>query len=74
MTAGLPAGDQRILGLLTASEVALRLRCSADKVRALAAAGELVRVPFGGHARFTPESVAAYKRQAAGSGPAGDTA
>jgi excisionase family DNA binding protein len=67
VTVPLSAGDLRILGLLTASEAALELGVSADKVRSLAAAGELVRVPFGRQARFTPESVAAYRhRQAEG--------
>lgn len=61
----LSPGDLRILGLLTASEAALELGVSADKVRALAASGELVRVPFGRHARFTPESVAAYRQRQA---------
>ncbi len=65
MTASLPAGDLRILGLLTASEAALELRVPVEKVHRLGAEGVLVRVPFGGHARFTPESVAAYKQQQA---------
>jgi excisionase family DNA binding protein len=60
VTVGLPAGDLRILDLLTASEAALELRLPVDTVRSLAAAGVLVRVPFGRQARFTPESVAAY--------------
>lgn len=67
MTGALPAGDPRILDLLTASEAAVRLGKSADAVRALGVSGVLVRVPFGRQARFTPESVAAFKqRQAAG--------
>ena len=69
MTAGLPAGDLRILDMLTASEVALVLGVSVDKVHRLGAEGVLERVPFGGHVRFTPESVAAHKEQQAG----GDT-
>lgn len=67
MTGGLPAGDLRILDLLTASEAAVRLGIPVDKVRALAAEGVLVRVPFGSQVRITPESVEAYEqRQAAG--------
>lgn len=66
MTGGLPAGDLRILDLLTAPEVAVRLGCSVDKVRALAAAGELERVPFGSLVRVSPESVAAYELRQAG--------
>lgn len=67
MIAVLPAGDPRILDLLTASEAAVRLHLSADAVRSLAAAGELERVKFGRAVRITPESVAAYKqRRAAG--------
>ena len=66
MTAGLPAGDLRILGLLTMSEVTLRLRLAPETVRRLAAAGELERVPFGSQARFTPESVAAYEQRQSG--------
>ena len=69
MTAGLPAGDLRILDMLTASEAALALGVPVEKVRRLAAEGVLVRVPFGGHVRFTPESVAAYKQRVI----AGDT-
>jgi excisionase family DNA binding protein len=65
VTGALPAGDLRILGLLTASEAALELGVSADAVRYLAVSGELVRVPFGRQARFTPESVAAYKQRQA---------
>ena len=68
MTAGLPAGDLRILDMLTASEAALELRVSVDKVHRLGAEGVLVRVPFGGHVRYTPESVAAHKQQQAGGG------
>ena len=55
------AGDPRILSLLTASEVAALLRCSPRKVRRLADDGELQRVKLGSLARYTPESVAAYK-------------
>ncbi len=63
--AGMSAAGLRVLDLLTASEVAQRLRrstgrrCSVEKVNRLAAGGELTR--------YTPESVAAYEqRQAAG--------
>ena len=70
MTAGLPAGDLRILDWLTASEAAVRLGCSVDKVRALAAAGVLERVPFGSQVRVSPESVAAYEQRQAGGGEA----
>lgn len=67
MTAPLPAGDLRILDLLTASEAALELGVSVDTVRSLAAAGVLERVDAGSLVRLTPESVAAHKqRQAAG--------
>jgi len=51
VTGGLPAGDLRILGLLTASEAAVALGVPVDKVHRLGAEGVLVRVPFGGHAR-----------------------
>ena len=67
------AAGLRVLDLLTASEVAQRLRrssgrrCSVKKVRRLAGAGELTRVKMGALYRYTPESVAAYEqRQAAG--------
>jgi Helix-turn-helix domain len=60
------AAGLRVLDLLTASEVAVRLDCSVQKVARLAAGGELVRVGMGALARYTPESVAAYEqRQAA---------
>ncbi len=49
------------LDLLTVAEVAGRLRCSPRKVRRLADEGELQRVKLGSLARYTPESVAAYK-------------
>jgi excisionase family DNA binding protein len=49
------------LDLLTAAEVAQRLRCSTRKVCRLADEGELVKVKMGTLARYTPESVAAYK-------------
>ena len=66
MTRARPAGDLRILDWLTASEVAVRLRTPVDKVRALAASGVLVRVPFGSLVRVSRESVAAFEqRQAA---------
>lgn len=72
MTGGLPAGDLRILDLLTASEAALELGVSVDKVRSLAAAGVLERVDAGSLVRVTPESVAAHKqRQAAGASGGG---
>jgi len=51
------------LDLLTVSEVAARLRCSPRKVRRLADEGELQRVKLGSLARYTPESVAAYKQR-----------
>jgi excisionase family DNA binding protein len=61
------AAGLRVLDLLTVSEAAARLGCSAKKVTRLAAAGELTRVDMGALARITPESVAAYEqRQAAG--------
>jgi excisionase family DNA binding protein len=66
VTGGLPAGDPRILDLLTASEAALELGRSVDTVRRLAAEGVLERVEFGSQVRVTPESVAAHKRLAAG--------
>ena len=73
MTGGLPAGDLRILDLLTASEAGALLSrdlggwFSADRVRALVRAGELVRVDFGRALRVTPESVEEYvQRLAAG--------
>lgn len=70
MTGALPAGDLRILDLLTMSEVTLRLRLAPETVRRLADEGVLVRVPFGRKVRFTPESVSAYQqRQAAGDTP-----
>lgn len=63
------AAGTRILDLLTISEAAVRLGCSAQKVSRLAAEGALVRVDFGALARITPESVAAYRqRLAAGAG------
>lgn len=62
MTAALPAGDLRLLDMLTASEAAVRLRISVDEVRSLGAGGVLERVPFGRASRFTPESVAAYEK------------
>ena len=62
------AAGLRILDLLTMGEAAVmlpgRLR-SVAAVRRLAAAGELVRVDFGGLARITPESVAAYNQRQA---------
>lgn len=69
MTGVLPAGDLRVLDLLTAPDAAAAIGRSVDTVRRLAASGELVRVPFGRGVRITPESVAAYKhRQAAPAG------
>jgi hypothetical protein len=65
VTAPLPAGDLRILDLLTASEAALELGRSVKKVRSLAAAGVLERVWVGSLVRYTPESVAAYKKHLA---------
>ena len=55
------AAGERLLDLLTVSEAAVRLRCSAEKVRRLVAAGVLVRERFGVLVRITPESVAAYE-------------
>ena len=54
------------LDLLTVDEVAQRLRCSPRKVRRLADEGELQRVKLGALARYTPESVAAYKQRLIG--------
>lgn len=51
------------LDLLTVGEVAARLRISPRKVRRLADEGELTRVKLGTLARYTPESVAAYKKR-----------
>lgn len=52
------------LRLLTASEVALLLgRISVRKVRRLAAEGEIQKVKVGSLARYTPESVDAYRRR-----------
>jgi excisionase family DNA binding protein len=51
------------LDLLTASEVAQRLKCSPKKVTRLAAEGEIQKVKLGSLARYTPESVAAYKKR-----------
>jgi excisionase family DNA binding protein len=66
------AAGLRVLDLLTISEAAQRLGCSAQKVTRLAAGGELTREDMGALARITPESVAAYEqRQAAGAGAAG---
>jgi excisionase family DNA binding protein len=71
VTAALPAGDLRILDWLTASEAAVMLsrdlgvRFSVDKVRALAASGELERVPFGSLVRVSRESVAAFEQRQA---------
>jgi len=72
VTGGLPAGDLRILDWLTASEAAVMLsrdlgvRFSVDRVRALAASGVLVRVPFRTLVRVSRESVAAYGQRQAG--------
>ena len=59
------AAGTRLLDLLTASEAALELGCSAKRVRRLADEGVLARVRFGPLARYTPESVAAYKQREA---------
>jgi excisionase family DNA binding protein len=58
------AAGTRLLDLLTVSEAAARLGCSAKMVRRLADADPplLERVRFGVLVRITPESVAAYKR------------
>jgi hypothetical protein len=67
-------GDPRILDWLTAPEAAVMLtrdlgvRFSVDKVRALAAAGELERMPFGSLVRVSRESVAAYEQRQQDSG------
>ena len=61
------AAGTRLLDLLTVSEAAVRLRCSAKMVRRLVAEGVLAEERFGALVRITPESVAAHKqRQAAG--------
>jgi excisionase family DNA binding protein len=63
------AAGVRLLDLLTVSEAAVRLGCSAEKVRRLVAEGVLAEERFGVLARITPESVAAYKqRMTAGAG------
>jgi excisionase family DNA binding protein len=59
------AAGLRVLDLLTVSEAAARLGCSAKKVKRLAAAGELEQVRFGALVRVTPESVAAYEQRQA---------
>jgi excisionase family DNA binding protein len=65
--ADMSAAGLRVLDLLTVSEAAQRLGCSAQKVTRLAAAGELTRVDMGALARITPESVAAYEQRQAAS-------
>ena len=60
------AAGLRLLDLLTVSEAAVRLRCSAKMVRRLVAEGVLAEERFGALVRITPESVAAYKHQASG--------
>jgi excisionase family DNA binding protein len=61
------AAGMRLLDLLTVSEAAVRLDCSAEMVRRLVAEGVLTEERFGVLVRITPESVAAYKqRQRAG--------
>ncbi len=68
----LPAGDLRVLDLLTASEAALELGRPVEMVRRLAAGGVLERVDVGSLVRYTPESVAACKqRRATGAQPTG---
>ena len=59
------AAGVRLLDLLTVSEAAVRLRCSAEKVRRLVAEGVLAEERFGVLVRITPESVAAYKQRGA---------
>ena len=59
------AAGVRLLDLLTVSEAAVRLRCSAKKVRRLVAEGVLAEERFGALVRITPESVAAYKQRQA---------
>ena len=60
------AAGTRLLDLLTVSEAAVRLRCSAEKVRRLVAEGVLAEERFGVLVRITPESVAAYEHQTSG--------
>jgi excisionase family DNA binding protein len=60
------AAGMRLLDLLTVSEAAVRLDCSAEMVRRLVAEGVLTEERFGVLVRITPESVAAYKQQQAG--------
>jgi hypothetical protein len=66
--ADMSAAGLRVLDLLTVSEVAARLGCSAQKVKRLADAEPplLVRERFGVLVRITPESVAAYEQRQAG--------
>ena len=59
------AAGVRLLDLLTVSEAAVRLRCSAKMVRRLVAEGVLAEERFGALVRITPESVAAYKQHQA---------
>ena len=61
------AAGERLMDLLTVSEAAVRLRCSAEKVRRLVAEGVLAEERFGVVVRITPESVdAEYVRQHGG--------
>jgi len=61
------AAGERLMDLLTVSEAAVRLGCSAEKVRRLVAEGVLAEERFGVLVRITPESVEAHEqRQAAG--------
>jgi excisionase family DNA binding protein len=63
------AAGMRLLDLLTVSEAAGRLGCSAKMVRRLVAEGALAEERFGALVRITPASVAAYEqRLAAGAG------
>ena len=59
------AAGLRLLDLLTVSEAAVRLRCSAKMVRRLVAEGVLAEERFGALVRITPESVAAHKQRQA---------
>ena len=63
--AAMSAAGPRILALLTISEAAALLKCSAKKVTRLADEGVLDREMFGTLTRITPESVAAYRQRQA---------
>lgn len=59
------AAGLRLLDLLTVSEAAVRLGCSAEKVRRLVADGVLAEARFGVLVRITPASVAAHEQRLA---------